>query len=90
MGRLKLEAWQRIGAPDHLLNWVQHGAIIHFKSEPEACDLANRVHGTQEHNFVDTQIQKLLKEGAIRECKIGERPHCVLPIQCVPKKNKKL
>ena len=88
---LKLEAWKQIGAPDHILDWVENGAPIPFRPDfPPEIHLKNRVSGAKEFNFLDKEIQKLEKQGAIKQCDIGDKPKCVLPIQCVPKKNKKL
>ena len=75
--------------PDYILSWIEHGVRVLFR--PKFLDLVcllNRVHGATEHNFVDNEIKHLLKEGAIIECEF--QPPYVLPIQCVPKKNKKL
>ena len=88
MPSLNLNAWRKIGTPDHILEWIEHGAYIPFKSKPTSIHLSNRIYGAKEHNFIDVQIRKLLDTGAIKLC--DKKPTCVLPIQCVPKKNGKL
>ena len=89
MGRLKLEAWRHIGAPDHILEWIEHGVKVPFrKGPPEPIWLQNRVQGAREFNFVDSKLKDLLDQGAIK--KVNFKPQCVLPIQIVPKKNGKL
>ena len=90
MGKLNLEAWKCIGALDHILQWIEFGSKINFTEKPKKCIMKNRVQGAKKFNFVDKQINKLLSQGAITECKTGEIPHCVLPIHCVPKKNGQL
>ena len=37
---------------------------------------------------MDNEIEKLVKRGSIKQ--VDHPPHCVLPLQCVPKKNSKL
>ena len=63
------------------------GIEIPFKSEPEPCFYDNNVFSLNHKRFVDEEIQRLLKSGAIKQVKI--QPKCVLSMRCVPKKNKK-
>ena len=84
MGKLNLNEWRRIGAPDHILDWIEYGVKIPFKETPIPCMLDNRISGAKQWNFVDSELKKLLKEGFIRESET--KPHCVLPIQTVPQK----
>ena len=90
MGRLKVQAWRDIGAPDFIIDWVENGVKIPFHNniKPPPVQLQNRVSGAREYNFIDSEIQKLLQQGSIIKCDV--KPECVLPIQCVPKKNDKL
>ena len=86
---LDCEAYERIGAPDCILDWVANGIKLKFLEKPAHFYYANRV--KPEHTkFVDEQILHLLDVGAIRPCKVGEKPYCVHALKCVPKKNKKL
>ena len=83
-----MDGYHYIGAPQWILDWIQYGAKVHFKQEPTQIHLQNRVYGAKEHNFIDGEIKRLVKEGSIKEVK--QPPKCVMPIQCVPKPNKKL
>ena len=89
MGRLNLDTWSNIGTPDHILEWVKYGVKILFKAEPGQCEFSNRISGAREFNFVDLEIECLLQQGLIRRC-YGWKPKCILPLQCVPKKDNKL
>ena len=80
MGRLNMDAWRRIGAPDHILNWVKDGVKINFISEPIPGDMGNCVKNGVEEKFVDEQVEKCTEDEAV----------CILPIKCIPKKNQKL
>ena len=89
MGKLNLQAWKQIGAPDHVLEWVKNGMKVNFKNgPPSSAFFRNRVSGAKEYNFVDNKIKELVSQGAIKE--VCSQPECVLPIQIVPKKNGKL
>ena len=88
MGRLKIEAWKQIGTPQHILKWIECGAPVPFAEEPPEILMKNNVHGAREFNFVDFELKRLLESGAIIKSQF--KPKCVLPIQCVPKKNDKL
>ena len=88
MGRLCPIEWQRIGAPEHILEWVKFGVKVPFKDPPPPCFYDNHVKGATQWNFVDNEIQKLLREGFV--CKVKQQPQCVLPIQTVPRKSGKL
>ena len=89
MGRLISEAWERINTPEHILQWIKYGVKIPFREEPAECFLPNRIKGAKECNFVDAEIAKLIQEGSIRKC-FNWKPKCVLPLQCVPKKQNDL
>lgn len=86
-GVLNLNVWQRIGASDRVLQWIEHGVDLMFSSVPEQCHLKNRI-AKHEFKFVSSEIKRLLSQGAIKQSEY--KPHCILPLTCVPKKNKKL
>lgn len=88
MGKLKVEAWRKIGASDTVLDWIENGVRVKFIKAPHATCLSNRVQGITNELFVDAEISRLGQEGAIKEC-VGWKPQCVLPITVVPKKNNK-
>ena len=84
------KAWQRIGTPPNVLNWIANGIHIPFHTHPECFELKNHKLLPPHVKFVDNEIKDLLSSNAIRLCDPGEIPYCVSPIQCVPKKNGKL
>ena len=88
MPRLKVDAWKRISASQTVLKWISQGVPLQFDEEPAACQLENRVQGYKQIEFVNSEIEKLLHRGSIREVR-REEIHCVLPLRCVPKKQHK-
>lgn len=89
MGKLRVAAWERIGASQTVLQWITQGVKIQFSKEPTEIELQNRVKGVTQEVFVTRELDRLVQEGAISECK-NFKPKCVLPITVVPKKNGKL
>ena len=89
MGRLQLNKQRKIGPPEHVLQWIEYGVSVLWKQEPPSAVLSNRVHGQQQCNFITAELKRLLQQGAIEKCE-GWQPQCILPIQCIPKKNGKL
>lgn len=88
MSCLNAQAYERIGAPKRVIQWIREGVEIPFKEEPSAFELENNVFSTTHEKFVDEEIQKLLLLGYIK--KAVNKPVCVHPLKCVPKKNNKL
>lgn len=84
-----LDAWKRIGAPAHVLQWIQEGIKIPFLDGiPPGSLYTNPYRLTDsETRFVRSEIAELLESGAIQQ--VYTRPHCVSPIKCVPKKSGK-
>ena len=88
MYRLSSTEYKNIGAPEHIIKWIQEGVPLPFKSTPEPCFHLNRVYCDSHAVFIDGEISRLLTIGAIREVK--QKSHCVLSMRAVPKKNNKL
>ena len=85
--QLNAKAYKRIGAPDYIIDWINNGVRIPFKDKPNKCFYSNRIQSKVQASFVDSQIEKLVKEKSL--CEVSQKPHCVLALQCVPKKNGK-
>ena len=83
----KFESWTKIGASQTVLDWIKYGVHIPFSRVPNSFELNNSV-ADKYTSFIDSEINNLLLIGAISE--VSEKPHCVSPINCVPKKNGKL
>lgn len=82
-----IDAWNKIQAPDYVLDWIKNGVSIPLINKDVTFELTNhKLSPTQEY-FVDCEIQRLLLLGYIEYC--VEKPKCVSPIGCVPKKNNK-
>ena len=77
--------WEKIGTPPHVKTWIQEGVYIPFNSTPEACYFKNPKMSPDEASFIDSKINELLDKSYISE--VLEKPHCVSPLKCVPKKN---
>ena len=87
MGKLNTEAWERIDASEMVLQWIQCGVKLPFKENPPSINLNN--HAKEKFRaFIDGEIKWLLQQKVIK--RVNERPYCVLPINCVPKKSGKL
>ena len=85
---LNADNYEAIGAPKQIVSWVREGVDLPFKSIPPACTHQNRVKSYTHAKFVDSELQRLLSIGAIE--KVSNKPHCVLALSVVPKKNRKL
>lgn len=84
------DAWERIDAPNTVKHWVSHGVTLPFVDEVPCegfyvppYDLNNK-----EHNFVSKELLSLELRGAVK--RVYNKPKCVSPIKCVPKKGGKL
>ena len=88
ISKLNVEGYKRIGAPQHVIDWISKGVELTFHKEPNKCCYKNRISGMKQVLFMDQQISKLLKQKAIKEVK--SKPKCILAMQCVPKKGGKL
>lgn len=81
-----LEFWRAIRAPARVLRYIEHGFAPEFneRGRPEAFDETSGVRLTEDElRFLDTQVEKMLREGCIRQSLT--KPHCVSPVFCVPK-----
>ena len=87
MYKLNVEEYQKIRAPQQVLDWIQHGAKLDFEQEPSPCFYQNRVFSREHADFIDSEIDRLLQVKAIR--KVSTKPRCVLAMRAVPKKNGK-
>ena len=86
---LNAEAYAQIGANQTVLNWIKSGVPLIFDQKPpEQFEIKNQKFNDRHHKFIKTEIQDLCASGCVKLCK--EKPHCVSPIKCIPKKNKKL
>ena len=86
--KLNLSAYERIGAPEYVFDWIRNGVQLKFSQKPARCYYKNRINSLKEFQFIDHQVQQLELDGTIR-CAF-EKPRCILALQCMPKKNKKL
>ncbi len=85
MGRLCIDAWQRITNNAQVLDWVRHGVQFQFTQEPPRCVLDNHLRDSKQFGAVDREIQELLEWGAISPV-ARETLHCVLPYKSHPKR----
>lgn len=83
-----VKEWQQCGAPDHVVKWVTRGVTIPFVQEPSRCFIGNHKLTEKQRTFVDKEIKELLSTGRVSVAQ--ELPKCVVPVGCVPKKNKLL
>ena len=86
--KLNANTYRTIGASETVIRWLEQGVPLPFKSIPNKYFAANRIRSKKEEQFVDGEIAKLLESNTIK--KVREKPKCILALQCVPKKNKKL
>ena len=88
VGSLKnhISAWQNIGANEEVLSWINEGIKLPFKNTPDRYEYSNHKFTVDQVRFLDTEINKLLKSGAISRS--VNKPFCVNALGCVPKKNK--
>lgn len=81
-------AWNDINASPTIIDWITNGVKIPFTHKPDPFELNNYNLPKKHHAFIDSEIQSLLESGAIQQC--DSKPHCISPINCVPKKGGKL
>lgn len=82
----KLTEWENIGASTTVLCWLREGVHIPFTSTPNSFILPNHKLSNEHKKFVTTEIQNLLRSGAIEHC--INRPKCISPLGVVPKHNR--
>ena len=83
-----VEKWKELKVPNVVLEWVENGAELPFTNDcyPSFYLKNYKKHSESEIYFMKTEISGLVESGAIK--KVKERPTCVSPITCVPKKGK--
>jgi hypothetical protein len=86
----KLPSWKHIRTPSVVLHWIRQGVPLIFKEPggPSTCHHNNPHFSIQERFFIRKELKDLVQRSMIQ--KVNYVPHCVSPIKCVPKKNKKL
>jgi hypothetical protein len=79
-----------VRAPRFVLDWIERGFPITFgeAGPPPRRRLANRIMRPEEVAFVDAELERLVKEGAVRPATEDE-VEVVSPLGVVPKKNGK-
>ncbi len=80
-----LHEWEKIGANFEVLEWIQHGVRIPFKTIPSQFYYKNRVFKRHESYFIRCELKKLLQSECIK--KVDTNPKGVSPLSVVPKKN---
>jgi hypothetical protein len=83
-----LSNWKLLTPVPVIHEWISDGVSIPFDCEPESFCLSNRHLTAKYTQFVDTEIDCLLAQGAIE--KVDARPFCVSPLGFVPKKGNTL
>ena len=58
--KLNAEGYQRIGVPEHVINWIVKGVRLPFKKVPNRCSYKNRISGVKQMRFMDEQVTKLV------------------------------
>ncbi len=82
------EEWVSINASATVLSWIKDGVPLPFLQVPASFELPNRSLSSTQAAFVDSELAVLLQSGAVRHS--AQKPFCISPIGCVPKKNKSL
>lgn len=83
--RLNIHKWQSIGASETVLQWLQEGVKFPLSEDICAFEINNGPFSKRESVFLESEIARLLLQGYIEVC--DNKPLCVSPITCVPKKN---
>jgi hypothetical protein len=79
-----ISAWDRIGVNPTVRTWITDGVPLQFSDIPSFY-IRNQKFTKQEYQFLQHEIQSLLKAGLIESC--NYKPICVSPLKCVPKKS---
>ena len=85
MYELNASEYEAIGAPAEVVKWIREGAKLPFSQEPSACFNENRVYTTQHSRFIESEINRLLTLGAIKQ--VDFQPKCILAMRAIPKKS---
>ena len=78
--------WYDIHANQEVLSWLKDGAKIPFATEPDCFHLPNQKLSFTQGEFVASELNNLVKAGAIERCNSNTPPKCISPLGCVPKK----
>ena len=89
VGRLKsnIDRWKLISSNDHVIDIVQNGYKIPFKTEPEDVFISNNKSAIDNPQFVESEITNLLNKGCISE--VFTKPKVVNPLTVAYNKNGK-
>ncbi|XP_076116600.1 uncharacterized protein LOC143084068 [Mytilus galloprovincialis] len=82
----KLPEWKSITSNTHILDVIENGYKIPFKTEPKSELLKNNRSSLDNPKFVKDEIRKLIEKKCISEVK--ERPFVVNPLTVAYNKNK--
>ena len=85
--RDNIQFWRDMGASSEVLLWIEEGAKFDFLSDPISYQHANRVKTPGDYTFIDSEVLKLLKNGAVSQ--VDYVPYCCSALFTVPKKNRK-
>jgi len=81
--------WSEIKSPPYVVDWVKNGVKLPFEEEPKGFSKPNPTLSRPEAEFAQEEIGRLVDNGSLVQCDQSDKPKCVSPIFCVPKKNKK-
>jgi len=89
VGRLKvnINEWKLITSNEHVLDVIQHGYKIPFKTEPNEIFIKNNRSSLDNQDFVKSEIVGLLKKGCISE--VHRKPKVVNPLTVTYNKSSK-
>ena len=79
--------WKNICVSDFVLDIIRYGVKFKFDSVPTVLEGANPKFNAEEQAFVDSEVRSLLNSGYL--ARAVNKPVCVAPIRCVPKKGRK-
>ena len=82
-----IDKWQHITNNSYVIKWLAEGVHLPFDLEPLPFHLNNSTFTKEQEQFIDTEVQKLVRSGALQHTLI--KPTCISPIGCVPKKQGK-
>jgi len=70
-----------------VLDWIRHGVPIKWKSTPVTFENHNRHFNARECQFIDLEIQRLLRAKCIVKCAEDDSNQYISSINVVPKKD---
>ena len=84
--RHNIKYWETISNNTTVLNWIREGVRLPFNERPDSFYFNNRKFNAKEAEFIDKEVNRLLKTGCIVRTN-ESNPSYVSPINVVPKKN---